>query len=189
MPAKDNFGKKHPTKQKAKSRHKTGVAIQRTADDKSKMKVVAKYQPGKDLTQVAEDPVVFIFPNNAKRTVNEKIKFVRTGVTKKILVNIKNKTKLDYDKLAKVLSVGRATLINKNGNRPFNLALSDRIVGLADLYDQGYKVFGDTDNFNEWMFTPNKALGGQKPYDIIDTKYGRDEVRDLIGRIDYGVYS
>jgi putative toxin-antitoxin system antitoxin component (TIGR02293 family) len=189
MPAKGNSGKKHPAKQKAKSRRKTGGAIQRTTNGKSKMAIVAQYQPDKRLTQVAEDPVIYIFPNNAKRTMNEKIKFVRTGVTKKILVNIKNKTNLDYDKLAKVLSVGRATLINKNGNRPFNLALSDRIVGLADLYDQGYKVFGDTDNFNEWMFTPNRALGGQKPYDIIDTQYGKDEVRDLIGRIDYGVYS
>jgi|SRR5450432_1091565 putative toxin-antitoxin system antitoxin component (TIGR02293 family) len=165
MPAKGNSGKKHPAKQKAKS------------------------QPAKDFTQVAEDPVVYILLNNKRRSMNEKIKFVRTGVTKKILVNIKNKTKLDYDELAKVLSVGRATLINKSGNRPFNLALSDRIVGLADLYDHGYKVFGGADNFNEWMFTANRALGGQKPYDIIDTQYGKDEVRDLIGRIDYGIYS
>ena len=123
------------------------------------------------------------------KSVIQKIEFVRNGVTKKFLVKIKEKTDLDYDKLAKVLSVGRATLINKNGNTPFNVPLSDRIVGLADLYEYGYQVFGDVENFNHWMLTPNRALGGVKPYDLIDTQYGKDEVKHLIGRIAYGVYS
>ena len=128
-------------------------------------------------------------PGSPTKSVIEKIEFVRKGVTKKFLVKIKEKTDLDYDKLAKVLSVGRATLINKNGNKPFNLPLSDRIVGLADLYEYGYEVFGDVENFNEWMITSNHALGGMKPYDLIDTQYGKEEVRHLIGRIEFGVYS
>ena len=127
--------------------------------------------------------------NSPAGSLTDKIEFVRNGVTKKFLVKIKEKTDLDYDELAKVLSVARATLINKNGNKPFNVALSDRIVGLADLYEHGYQVFGDVENFNEWMVTSNHALGGVKPYELIDTQYGRDEVRSLIGRIDYGVFS
>ena len=139
------------------------------------------------LTKVQTSPVRFgSFPT---KSVTEKIEFVRKGVTKKFLVKIKEKTALDYDKLAKVLSVGRATLINKTGNKPFNLPLSDRIVGLADLYEYGYQVFGDVENFNVWMDTPNRALGGVIPYDLIDTQYGKDEVKHLIGRIDYGVFS
>jgi uncharacterized protein (DUF2384 family) len=39
------------------------------------------------------------------------------------------------------------------------------------------------------MAKPNKALGGQAPYDLIDNQFGREEVKNLIGRIDYGVYS
>lgn len=39
------------------------------------------------------------------------------------------------------------------------------------------------------MFVPNQALGGLAPFDIIDNYYGREEVRSLIGRIAYGVYS
>jgi putative toxin-antitoxin system antitoxin component (TIGR02293 family) len=139
--------------------------------------------------KVIKGQVGQVRPGNQTKSVIEKIEFVRKGVTKKFLVKIKEKTDLDYDKLAKVLSVGRATLINKNGNKPFNLPLSDRIVGLADLYEYGYEVFGDIENFNEWMVTSNHALGGMKPYDLIDTQYGKDEVRHLIGRIDYGVFS
>ena len=119
----------------------------------------------------------------------EKMNMASSGIRKSDLVNLKEKAKLDYDKLAKALAVTRATLINKKGKAKFSVALSERIVGLADIYSYGYAVFEDVDRFNQWMFRANKALGGQIPYDIIGNQFGREEVKNIIGRIDYGVYS
>lgn len=119
----------------------------------------------------------------------EKMSIVRNGVSKKDLEGLKEKTALDYDKLAKALSVTRATLINKKREEKFNASLSERIVGLADIYSYGYEVFEDGERFNQWMFRPNRALGGQAPYDLIDNQFGREEIRNIIGRIEYGVYS
>jgi putative toxin-antitoxin system antitoxin component (TIGR02293 family) len=87
------------------------------------------------------------------------------------------------------LSVSRATLINKKDKEKFGSALSEKIVSLADIYSYGYEVFEEEGRFNQWMFRANRALGGQSPYDLIDNQFGREEVKDLIGRIDYGVYS
>jgi len=39
------------------------------------------------------------------------------------------------------------------------------------------------------MFKPNQALGGKTPFELIDNQFGREEVKNVIGRIDYGVYS
>jgi putative toxin-antitoxin system antitoxin component (TIGR02293 family) len=119
----------------------------------------------------------------------EKMVMVDRGVTKKNLESLKAKTELDYDELAQVLSVGRATLINKKGGDKFSPPLSEKIVGLADLYSYGYEVFEDKERFNQWMLRPNQALGGQAPYDLIHNQFGREEVRNVIGRIEYGVYS
>jgi len=119
----------------------------------------------------------------------EKMHIVRDGVSKKDLELLKNKADLDYTMLAKALSVTRATLINKKRGERFNAGLSEKIVGMADLYSYGFEVFEDKDRFNQWMSKPNKALGGQIPYDLIDNQFGREEVRNLIGRIDYGIYS
>ena len=60
---------------------------------------------------------------------------------------------------------------------------------LESIYSYGYKVFEDVDRFNCWIFSPNRALGGKAPYDLLDTQYGLEEVKNIIGRIDYGVYS
>lgn len=119
----------------------------------------------------------------------EKMHIVRDGVSKKDLELLKNKADLDYTMLAKALSVTRATLINKKRGEKFNSGLSEKILGMADLYSYGFEVFENEDRFNQWMARPNKALGGQIPYDLIDNQFGREEVKNLIGRIDYGIYS
>lgn len=134
------------------------------------------------LTQAAKKP-------ESRMTSFEKIRLIKQGITKIDLENLKQKADLDYNQLAKVLSVARATLINKKGEERFDSFLSEKIVGVADVYSYGYEVFEDADHFNNWIFKPNKALGGYSPYDLLDNQFGREEVRNLIGRIDYGVYS
>ncbi len=119
----------------------------------------------------------------------EKIQMINEGLSKENLLTLKNKLGLDYDQLSGVLSVARATLINKKGDARFSRDLSEKIFSLADVYAYGYQVFENENRFNDWVFAPNHALGGQKPFDLLDSQYGREEIRNLIGRIEYGVYS
>jgi len=125
----------------------------------------------------------------SKMTAIEKMHFVKQGISKADLEGFKDRIGMDYDQLAATLSVARATLINKKGSEKFNPTVSEKIVGLADIYSYGYEVFEDVDRFNRWIFSPNRALGGEAPYDLLDNQYGREEVKNIIGRIDYGVYS
>ncbi|HEY0678681.1 MAG TPA: antitoxin Xre/MbcA/ParS toxin-binding domain-containing protein [Chitinophagaceae bacterium] len=145
--------------------------------------------------RVVEKPslatVLFMEPNHPefKMTSFEKIEIIEEGISKKALENLKEKASLDYDQLSQVLNVARATLINKKGNDKFSKDVSDKILGLASIYSYGYEVFEDRDRFNSWVFRPNQALGGQAPFDLLHNTFGREEVKNLIGRIDYGVYS
>lgn len=147
------------------------------------------------LTNFADHDHMYAILENASQkpesqlTAFEKMHIVKDGVTKKDLELLKSKTDLDYTMLAKALSVTRATLINKKRGEKFNVNLSERILSMADLYSYGFEVFESEERFNEWMSKANKALGGKAPYDLIDNQFGREEVKNLIGRIDYGVYS
>lgn len=127
-------------------------------------------------------------PEN-QMTPFEKMEKLKLGLSKYDLEKLKLRTKLDYDKLSKALSVTRSTLIKKKGGQKFSPTLSERMMGLADIYSYGYEVFEDEAKFNQWMFKPNQALGGKSPYDVIDNQFGREEVKNIIGRIDYGIYS
>ena len=127
-------------------------------------------------------------PEN-QMTSFEKIGMIREGISKKDLENLKEKAGFDYNQLSKVLSVARATLINKKGSDKFDIGLSEKIVSVADIYSYGFEVFEDENKFNDWIFRSNRALGGQSPFDLLDSQFGREEIKSLIGRIDYGVYS
>ena len=125
----------------------------------------------------------------SQMTPIEKMEVTREGISKKALEELKLKTGFDYDQLANVLGVARTTLINKKGKDRFPLVLSEKIMSLADLYSFGYEIFGDQHQFNQWIFEPLAALGGQAPYDLLNSQYGREEIKNLIGRIAYGTYS
>ena len=142
----------------------------------------------KDVQSLKEDKAIYA-TSVMTLTPIEKMQMAQKGVSKIYLEKLKDMANLDYQKLATALAVTRATLINKKKQDKFNASLSERIVGLADLYDYGFKVFEDKEKFNRWMVAPNKALGGKAPFDIINSQFGREEVKNILGRIEYGVYS
>lgn len=129
--------------------------------------------------------VVPIFQWNAY----QKIETIKEGISKEELENLKEQTGIDYNMLSKVLAVTKATLHNKKGKERFDAAISERILRLADIYSYGYTVFKDQEKFNRWMKAPNRALGYEAPLNLAETIYGMEEVRNIIGRIEYGVYS
>jgi putative toxin-antitoxin system antitoxin component (TIGR02293 family) len=127
-------------------------------------------------------------PENSLTTF-EKMAIVNNGISKKGLEQLKTRSAIDYDRLAKMLATTKVTLINKKGDEKFSASLSEKILSVADVYSYGYEVFEDVERFNSWMLSPIRALGGKAPYEIMDNQFGREEVKNIIGRIEHGVYS
>ena len=69
------------------------------------------------------------------------------------------------------------------------VAESDRAVRLARVYAIAVEMIGEEEKAVEWLSTPNRALGGERPLDQLDTDVGTRQVEDVLGRIAYGVYS
>ncbi len=68
-------------------------------------------------------------------------------------------------------------------------AESDRRARISGVYEAAVEMIGDEKKAIAWLNTPNRALGGEKPLDQLDTDMGRRTVKDLLGRIAHGVYS
>jgi len=130
------------------------------------------------------------FGRGAVHTISatDKISMIKEGISKNNLNELKDDYDFDYDTLSKILSVSRATLINKKGDEKFDQNTSERIMHLKDVIDYGESVFEDKNAFNEWLKKSNLALGGKTPLELMDTIYGIEEVKREIGRIEYGVF-
>ena len=92
--------------------------------------------------------------------------------------------------LSRKLGIPQRTLTRRMSEAsPLTPAESDRTLRMARVYAHAAEMIGDEEKAIEWLSTPNRALGGERPLDRLDTDIGARTVEDILGRIAYGVYS
>ena len=117
---------------------------------------------------------------------------IRHGFPVGVVTKLKDKLEIPQGTFFHVAGLSSATMSRrtKSKNKRLTAAESDRLYRIADVFRLAIQLFeGDIDAGRRWMKEPAKALGGNTPFDHLDTGAGADEVRDLIGRIEHGVLS
>jgi putative toxin-antitoxin system antitoxin component (TIGR02293 family) len=92
--------------------------------------------------------------------------------------------------VAKLLGIPERTLSRRstNGGR-LTATESDRVVRLARVLALAKETLGDMEKASRWLQTSNRALDGDRPIDRLDTDAGVRSVEQILGRIEYGLYS
>lgn len=117
-------------------------------------------------------------------------KLIRKGLPAGSLRALAVKLSLGATVLARKLGIPQRTMTRRLSQRTrLTMAESDRTVRLARIYAGAVEMIGDEERAVRWLFTPNRALGGERPLNRLDTDVGAREVEDVLGRIAYGVYS
>lgn len=94
------------------------------------------------------------------------------------------------ERLAPMLGISKATFHRRKGrNGTLPPAVSERVLRYARLLGQALRVFNGPAAANLWLNSPQAGLGGALPLDYARTELGAREVENLLGRIEYGVYS
>jgi putative toxin-antitoxin system antitoxin component (TIGR02293 family) len=96
---------------------------------------------------------------------------------------------IDMEKLASVLGISKATLHRRKAERRLEPAESDRALRFARLLGKAVTVFGGLEEARHWLTSPQFGLNGAVPLTYAGTELGAREVENLLGRIEYGVYS
>jgi len=66
---------------------------------------------------------------------------------------------------------------------------SDRTLRMARVVALAKEVLGSDEKASRWMNNPNRALGGRRPFDQLDTEPGVRSVEQVLYAIAYGMYS
>ncbi len=115
---------------------------------------------------------------------------VRKGLPAGSVTALAEKLEMGNSALSRKLGIPLRTLSRRISHRSrLSAAESDRTVRFARVYANALEMIGDDRKAAEWFRTPNRALGGARPIDQLDTDLGAREVEDILGRIAYGVYS
>ena len=122
-------------------------------------------------------------------SIHEQIGRIHAGLSFRAVQNLQKALDVPMDKLASVLGMSRATLHRRKIQGKIDKDESEKLVRYQRLLKKAEDVFGGGDSAREWLTNPQAGLGDAVPLDFAKTEIGAREVENLLGRIEYGVYS
>lgn len=169
--------KKRPiTKRPATARYTdTEARVQEVPD----ATILARSKAGKIIGQIVAQ----------KLPSPEIISAVQDGLEIGEMENLRSVLGLPLEDFATKLGISKATLHRRKAEGRLDPAESDRVVRFARLMGRAVEVMESEDNARKWLNSPQVGLGGAVPLNYAETEVGAREVEDLLGRIEYGVYS
>ena len=116
------------------------------------------------------------------------ISAIRNGIPYSLFSLIKDITPFSEDDWAEILNMSTKSLSRyKQVSRQFKPLQSEKIVEMAEITEAGKDVFGNVEKFRLWLDTPNFALGGSKPFELLKDSYGKELVLAELTRIEHGI--
>ncbi|WP_151893641.1 type II RES/Xre toxin-antitoxin system antitoxin [Patiriisocius marinistellae] len=117
------------------------------------------------------------------------IALTRRGLPKSVLASVCFVLGVSMEKMSGLLHISHRTLQRKKDDEFLNAYSTEQILEIAQLISHGIQVFGTIERFKKWVHQDVRALSYKMPIDYLDTTFGIKMVRDVMGRIEHGVYS
>jgi putative toxin-antitoxin system antitoxin component (TIGR02293 family) len=117
------------------------------------------------------------------------IRKVREGLSTKVFKTVAANLEMSDRQLAGVLKIPDRTFDRRLKYGVLSPEESDRLARVAKILKRAHQVFGNAEKARGWMNTQLAAFEGETPLQRADTSLGASQVEEVLGRIDYGVYT
>jgi putative toxin-antitoxin system antitoxin component (TIGR02293 family) len=124
------------------------------------------------------------------RKADDLVAQVRVGLPASTVNLLAEKLSMQRAQVAKQLNIPARTLSRRLATKSrLTQDESDRTLRMAKVISLANEVLGAEDKASRWMVAPNRALGGKRPFDQLDTELGVRSVEEVLQRIAYGMFS
>jgi len=116
-------------------------------------------------------------------------KDIQTGYKLSCALAVAKRIGISDQQLADVLGISIRTLqrIPDQGSM-LSPHMSDRLYRLAHVIALAEYVWENEDSAHRWLHEPQRGLGGAVPLELLASQAGFNEVENLLGCIEYGLY-
>jgi len=112
------------------------------------------------------------------------------GITKRSVESLVSYLGISKKAFAEnILDTSVKTIERKKDTDKLGKQASSMVIEIAKVMEHALDVFEDEEKVKGWLNSPIWALRYQKPIDLMDTSTGLKMVDNILGRIEYGVYS
>ncbi len=113
---------------------------------------------------------------------------VRSGLPWACLEFVSSTLHLKQVDFANLLHITPRTLSRRKVEGKLEATESDRLFRVARVLAHAEDVFNSPDKARDWLASENRALAGQRPLQLLDTDAGTQEVENVLGRIEHGIF-
>jgi putative toxin-antitoxin system antitoxin component (TIGR02293 family) len=114
---------------------------------------------------------------------------VRTGIPSASVRALAAATSTTLTLLQDLADIDRGTFARRSKNKMrLKPSESDRIARIARIAARAIETLGREHGL-AWLRERNRALGGRIPVELLQTDIGAAQVEQILGRIEYGVFS
>jgi putative toxin-antitoxin system antitoxin component (TIGR02293 family) len=129
-----------------------------------------------------------------KHPIHNTLDFLHLSQNEKVSIeairSIQRLMKLTNKEMSEMLSISESTLQRRyNTTTPLSKDEAEKTFHITKVIARGIEVYGSLDDFLRFLYANSRALGNIRPIDIMDSSIGRDEILNLLGRIEWGMYS
>lgn len=118
------------------------------------------------------------------------MRVVAAGLSWSAVRKFLDATGLTQQDLARYLDIPERTFARRREAGAFDRRESEQLIRLAEISEAALHLFdGDAAATRSWMTSPVRGLNNARPIDFAQSEFGAREVRDLIGRLEDGVFS
>lgn len=116
---------------------------------------------------------------------------IKTGVSYSFFSKLKKIIPFTDEDWAEVLNISTKSLqrYKLEDNFRFKPIHSEKIIEIAEVCHIGNVVFDSQKQFHLWLHTPSFALGGLKPFELLQDSYGKEMVVQELHKIEHGIFA
>ena len=126
-----------------------------------------------------------LHPQNSAKLIAK----IKEGLSVKAFNRLCKNLNISEKALAHTMNIALSTLARRKKTGRLTFEESERLYRIARLYDRAHEVFKDKEMARKWLKEPAWALGDVSPLEFAETELGAQEVDDLLGRIEHGVFT
>jgi len=120
--------------------------------------------------------------------INELIGVLKQGIPANSFDKLRKRLNVSDNLLSRIVQIPKRTLTRRRRDGRLRTDESERVLRVANIYDKALEVFEDEGAVESWLKKPARGLGYRIPLEYADTGIGAQEVINLLGRIEHGVF-
>ncbi len=126
--------------------------------------------------------------NIKSRDIDGMIHILKKGLPANAFDKLRERLNVSDNRLSEIVQIPKRTLSRRRTGGRLKTDESERVLRIARLYDKALDVFENESAVENWLKKPARGLGYKVPLEYADTEIGTQEIINLLGRIEHGVF-